>query len=193
MLTQLSTVKARLGLDDLAVNYDAMLTAMIAAISARFDRYCGRTLERTAGITQEFEGDATELRLRCFPVETIAGFAIKQSEDLGWVEQGEIACLLRSRCVVLLRQPLADCTDALRITYTGGYVAPGTAVGTGQTPLPADLEMAAIEQVAYWHMNRDRLGIVRQWPKGGEYLQFSELDLLPNVQAVLKTHQVIVV
>jgi hypothetical protein len=41
-----------------------------------------------------------------------------------------------------------------RVTYTGGFVLPGDTPAPGQTPLPPDLEQAAIEQVAYWFRNR---------------------------------------
>ena len=37
-----------------------------------------------------------------------------------------------------------------RLTYTGGYVLPGDTPGPGQTPLPDDLEQAAVEQCAAW-------------------------------------------
>jgi hypothetical protein len=36
-----------------------------------------------------------------------------------------------------------------RLTYTGGYVLPGTAPGAEQKVLPADVEDAAIEQVRF--------------------------------------------
>ncbi|HEV2393550.1 MAG TPA: hypothetical protein VG146_14455 [Verrucomicrobiae bacterium] len=62
---------------------------------------------------------------------------------------------------------------------------PGAAPGAGQRPLPDDLERAAVEQVVCWFQNRDRVGIIREWPKGGTYLQLADLDLLPNVRAVL--------
>lgn len=188
MLAQLSTVKARLGLDPLIVKDDAMLTSVIAAMSVRFDRECGRTLERTEGFMQEFDGDRTELPLCCFPVEAVAKFEVKESETLGWVELSAVEFIVRRSCLVALREPLGSCASVIRLTYNGGYVPPGTGVGPGQTPLPADLAMASIEQAACWYMNRDRLGLVRQWPKGGDYLQISELDLLPSVAAVLRTY-----
>jgi hypothetical protein len=191
MLAQLSTVKARLGLDDLTTNDDALLTAAIGWVSARFDLECGRNLERMSGITNEFDGDQTELRLRCFPIESVAKFELKETEAQGWVEVSGVDFILRYGCVVVLREALGTWTDALRVTYTGGYVPPGASVGPGQTPLPADLAMSAVEQVACWYMNRDRLGVVRLWPKGGTYQQFSELDLLPSVRAVLCTYQMI--
>ncbi len=49
MLTQLSTVKTRLGIT--VTDYDALLTSAIKAVSARFDRECNRRLPRTVGFT----------------------------------------------------------------------------------------------------------------------------------------------
>jgi hypothetical protein len=66
---------------------------------------------------------------------------------------------------------------------------PGDTASVGQTPLPADLESAAVEQVAYWFQNRDKLGLLRYWPHAGIYLQLSGLDLLPLVAAVLQKYK----
>ena len=52
-------------------------------------------------------------------------------------------------------------------------------------PLPKDLEQAAVEQVAFWYQNRDRLGLLRIWEYHGTYRQFADLDLLQSVRAVL--------
>ena len=72
-----------------------------------------------------------------------------------------------------------------RLTYTGGYVLPGTTPQSGQIALPDDLEQAAVEQVAFWFQNRDRLGLKTHWPSGDAYRQFATQDLLDSVQAVL--------
>jgi hypothetical protein len=56
------------------------------------------------------------------------------------------------------------------------------------TPLPADLEQAAGDQVVAWFQNRDRLGLTRLWPYHGAYQQVAQLPLLLEVTAVLKLH-----
>ena len=66
---------------------------------------------------------------------------------------------------------------------------PGTVPGSGQVALPADLESAAVEQVAAWFQHRDKLGLIRHWPSGGTFLVFSQLPLLPQVSAVLRYYQ----
>ncbi len=76
-----------------------------------------------------------------------------------------------------------------RVTYTGGYVLPGATPGPAQTALPADLESAAVEQVASWFQQREKLGLVRHWPSGGTYLVFVQAPLLPQVAAMLRPYR----
>ncbi len=189
MLTQLSTVKARLEIDDFEVKYDVLLTNAIDAYSAQFDKECNRAFARTAGTTEEFDGDETEILVACYPIETIAKFELKSNETDGWIEQTGVDYLLRRNCVISLANPLGDCRQRARVTYTGGYVLPGDAVGAGQTALPDDLQQAAVEQVACWFMNRDKLGLVRRWPKGGVYEEYAQTELLINVKEVLRKYE----
>jgi hypothetical protein len=58
-----------------------------------------------------------------------------------------------------------------------------------QTPLPPDLENAALEQTACWFQNRDKLGIKTIWPHYGTYQQFFPWDLLPGVQTILNRYK----
>jgi hypothetical protein len=195
MLTQLSTIKARLAIDDFNVQYDTLLTNAIRAVSARFDRETNRTLARTVDATDEFSADDTEIIVPCYPIESVSKFETKASETAGWVEQSPVEFLVRRSCVVSLPSPLCFQLSAFgpqlfqaRLTYTGGYVLPGSTPGLGQAALPDDLEQAAVEQVACWFQSRDQLGLVRIWPHQGTYEQFSQLDLLPQVKAVLDRH-----
>jgi hypothetical protein len=192
MLSTLSSVKSRLAIPDLNVEFDDLLTTALTALSARFDRETNRTLTRTANTTHEFDPCETEIIPPSYPIESVSKFETKSTETEGWIEQSNIDYLIRNSTVVTLSSPLAFDTrpSALgRLTYTGGYVMPGDTPGAGQTPLPADLEQAAVEQVAYWFQNRDKLGLLRYWPKDGIYLQLSGLDLLPSVSAVLQKYK----
>src|SRR5436190_5696952 len=191
MLSTLSSVKARLAIPDLNVEFDDLLTTAITALSARFDRETNRTLTRTANSTFEFDACEIEIIPPCYPIESVSKFEIKSTEAEGWVEQPNIDYLIRRSSVISLQSPLSTTGQSgsdlstSRVTYTGGYVMPSDTPGPGQTPLPSDLEQAAVEQVAYWFQNRDKLGLLRYWPKDGIYLQLSGLDLLPSVSAVL--------
>lgn len=197
MLTQLATVKARLALDPIDLTYDALLQRAIAAISARFDQETNRTLARAENATCEFPARDTVIFVARYPIEQVAGFALKFSESEGWLEQTGVECLIRSGCVIALENALGSggSGSALaRVSYTGGYVLPGdpdpVALSGGAPPqrLPAELEQAAVEQTAFWFQTRDQLGVLREWPKGGNYVQFADSDLLPAVREVLRRY-----
>lgn len=190
MLTQLSKVRERVGLTELEVQWDGLLTNAIKAVSARFDRHCNRTFARTVNATFEFDVRSTELAVPCYPVESVSKLEGKESEAAGWVEETEFDCVVRGGCVVSLAGGLEE-TGAVvgRLTYTGGYVLPGTAPGAGQTALPADVEDAAMEQVAFWFRNRDKLGLIRHWPKDGVYMVFEQLPMMTQVLAALRPYQ----
>jgi hypothetical protein len=188
MLSTLSSVKSRLAIPDLDIQYDDLLTTALTALSARFDKETNRTLTRTANSLHEFRADDAEIVLPLHPVETISKFELKSNETEGWVEQSNVEYLRRSSCIISLATPLGTCRQQARITYTGGYVMPDTTPGVGQTALPADLEQAAVEQCAYWFMNRDKLGLLRHRPNQGTYIQLANLDLLPSVAAVLNRY-----
>ena len=168
MLAQLATIKARLGLTDLDVQYDALLTNAIKAISTRFDQETNRTLARTVSATQEFDAGDTEILVPCYPIETVTKFELKATEAGGWIEQTGIDFLIRRSCVLSLLSPLSLLPSSVaRATYTGGYLLPGSADILSATRLPDDLEQAAVEQVAAWFQNRDNLGLDTIWPHQG--------------------------
>lgn len=190
MLAQLSTVKARLALLETDLTYDALLTSAIKALSARFDRECSRTFARAVDTTFEFDALQTEISPVSYPVESVSRFELKASESEGWIALQTPAYVIRHACIISLPQALGTRAFPLaRLTYTGGYVLPGTAPGFGQVSLPADLEDAAVEQIAFWFQRRDRLGIHTNWPSGGVYQQYVVQDLLPGVEATLARYR----
>jgi hypothetical protein len=159
-------------------------------VSARFNRETGRILQRTVGATHEFPANELEILPPCYPVEAVSKFEVKESEAAGWVEQTGVEHLVRGGCVISLTAQLSPLgSQVARVTYTGGYVLPGTAPGPGQTALPADLENAATEQVAVWSYNRDKFGLIRHWPSGGTYVVLSQMPLLMWVAATLRRYQ----
>jgi hypothetical protein len=193
MLTQLVTVKTRLVITEYDVQYDSILTNAIKAVTARFDQECNRTLARTADAAEEFSAEDREIVAGCFPIESVSRFELKSSESEGWVEQTGVEFLLRRNCVISLAERMGNCGQLARVIYTGGYVLPGTTPGAGQTALPDDLEQAAVEQVAAWFQSRDKLGLIRHWPKGGIYQEFAQTELLITVAAVLRKYERMVV
>ncbi|HZR19149.1 MAG TPA: hypothetical protein VFE51_17815 [Verrucomicrobiae bacterium] len=196
MLTQLSTVKARLGLQPTDPTYDDLLVRVITAVSARFDQETHRTLARSENARFEFPAEACEIVIPCYPIESVTRFELKTSEGAGWIEQPAVDYLIRRNCILSLSSALADLQCATgnlppalaRVTYTGGYLLPDSSTVTGAVPLPADLEQAAIEQTVFWFQTREQVGVVRLWPKGGLYEQFADPDLLPSVRQTLRQH-----
>jgi hypothetical protein len=188
MLTELATIKTRLGLEQFNVQFDELLANAIAAISARFDRECNRTLARGVDALHEFDAHRLEIAVATYPIESVTKFEVKANETSGWIDQAGVEYLVRGGCIISLAQPLGTPGEQGRITYTGGFVLPGTDALAGQTRLPADLEQAAVEQVAYWFQVRDKLGLIRIWPHQSTYEQFMQIELLPSVSATLKQH-----
>jgi hypothetical protein len=169
MLTQLSTLKTRLTIDESYVQFDAFLTNTLLALTRRFDSVCTRTLARTVNATLEFYAGDLEITPPIYPIESVSKFETKSSESEGWIEQTGVDYLIRNACIISLQSTLGAQASTLnpsvaRITYTGGYVLPGTTPSAGQTALPEDIEQACIEQAASWFQNRDKLGLTRNWP-----------------------------
>jgi hypothetical protein len=158
-------------------------------------------LNHTAGISSgpaqphhrtplgHFPGNDTEVLLVCYPLEEVTKFETKSTEPEDWQETGT-PYLVRTGCVISLPYAICNLRSSLaRITYTGGYVLPGTTPGPGQVPLPSDLEQACIEQVAFWFQNREHLGLKTYWPSGLAYHQFATFDLLDSVKATLSHYR----
>ncbi len=93
MLTQLSSVKARLALPDADTSHDALLTSAIKGVSARFDNETSRTLARTENATHEFDPADTEISPPLYPIETVTKWETKSSESEGWRGQPAPALL----------------------------------------------------------------------------------------------------
>jgi hypothetical protein len=188
MLTDLATIKARLALDPFDTTYDLLLLRAIVAVSARLNCETNRSLARTENASYEFPAGDTDIQVPCYPIESVSKFELKRSESEGWVEQRDIDFLVARHCVIVLPLPLSAATSTraiARVTYTGGYLVPGSPDLPGATRLPAELEHAAVEQTAYWFQAREKIGLKRQWPQGGSYEEFADPDLLPSVRAVL--------
>jgi hypothetical protein len=200
MLTTLATLKSRLAIDQANPQYDDLLTSAIKSLSTRFDKETNRTLARTESATFEFDPRDTELSPPCYPIESVTKFETKSSEATGWQEISPTPdFLIRSGCIISLAAPFNSQLSTLspqlaRVTYSGGYLLPGSPpppdppVAACQG-LPDDLEQAAVDQIAYWFQNRERLGLKTFWPSGDAYRQFAALDLLAPVQAVLSHHR----
>lgn len=188
ILAALSTVKGRLLITD--TTDDTLLTNLLELATGRFNRFCNRIFARTASATYEFGGDEQRLAPPCYPIESVATWALKSNETDGYATQTGVSYLIRRGCILELSVPLGTWLDLGRVTYTGGYVLPGTTPDTGQTALPDEVEHACVEQVAHWYINRHRLGLASIAGEGGSVSQLNPTeDLLPTVKAVLQSYR----
>ena len=190
MLAQLSTLKQRLGLDAFDTNDDALLTNLLKHVSARFSAECHRVFDYGAALTYQFRASDVNINVDHPPIELVTKFELKTTESAGWVLQSAIDYLLSpQKSIIELAQPLGEITQLGRVTYTGGYILPGTTPTGNQIALPDDIEQACIEQVAYWYQRRAQLGLQSVSNESGIVQQFQSSDLLPQVRAVLKHHE----
>ncbi len=192
MLTTLAKVKARLGIKEEDVIDDDMLTNLIAMVSARFDTICNRSFGYATNAIEEFEGDATEIAVRCFPIDESRSltFEFRETAALGWQTPSSADYIVRKSCIISLFNKLTSWRSQARVTYSGGYKLPdGTSPAEAIVDLPSDVELSAVEQIAYWYQNRNRLGLTGISADGGSIQQFATLDLLPNVKNALRQHE----
>src|SRR6266404_784779 len=190
MLTQLVTLKARLGLEIFDTTDDGVLTNLLRHVSARFAAECNRIFDYGSALTHEFRANQVNIVIDRPPIELVSQFDLKSSESEGWIVQSDVGYLLSpQKCVVELAQPLGSVRQLGRVTYTGGYILPGSTPAGKQIALPDALEQGCIEQVAYWYSRRTQLGLLSVSSDAGIVQQFQSTDLLPQVRATLKHYE----
>jgi|ERR1044071_86660 hypothetical protein len=161
MLSQLSTIKARLGLELFDTTDDAIITNIIKHVSARFAAECNRIFDYAPATDFDFQADQTALIVDRSPIEAVSAFYLKSSEDEGWIAQPGIKYLILSRrSAIELSEALGTWDQLGRVTYSGGFVLPGATPSPGQVALPDDLEQSCVEQAVYWYQRRSQLGLV---------------------------------
>jgi hypothetical protein len=197
MLAQVSTLKSRLAIADTDVQYDDLLTNALVALSTRFEKEYNRIFTRIVDATYEFNADDLDISVPIFPIESVSKFELKENETDGWVEQTDVKFLIRKACVISIvpqtlnyRPSTLNDSSIARVTYTGGFLLPGSADVRSTTRLPSDIEQAAVEQAVAWFMNRGSLGIeIKRLTPADFYQKFSQLDFLPRVRTVLKRYE----
>jgi hypothetical protein len=191
MLTTLTAIKTRLGIEQFETTDDLLLTSILKHVSARFEAECNRRFETQANATFEFRASERFLIPDRLPIQAVSSFELKVTEAAGWVLQAQVDYLLSpQKSVIELATRLGCPSQLARVTYTGGYLLPGTTPPGNPPPLPDDIEQACIEQVAYWYQRRTQLGLVSIASEGGSTVQqFQSSDLLPQVRATLKHYE----
>jgi len=190
MLTQLSTLKARLGFELFDTTDDTGLTNILKHVSARFAADCNRIFDYGASLTYEFPADEIGIFVDRPPVEAVSQFELKRTEAEGWIVQPDVDYLLSpKKTMISLAKRIGTSRQLGRVTYTGGYILPGATPTGNQIALPDEIEQACVEQAAYWYQRRSQLGLLSISSDAGIVQQFQSSDLLPQVQAVLRNYE----
>lgn len=212
MLTQLNTVKLRLGLALYETQQDPLLQQFIRLTSSRFELECGRRFAWQGAAVQEFPAQALSVLAERYPIQSVQRFELAGDDGQSWVEvpaPGHRISLALS--AIELAEPLGSTRDRARVTYAGGYILPGETPQPGQTALPEELDLACAEQVAYLFDSRKRLGLASIGGAGGglgvledldllkpsangntsgsAWLKFLQADFLPSVQSIIDKYR----
>jgi hypothetical protein len=193
MLTQLASLKSRLSIDPFDIKDDTLLTNLILLVTARFDNQTNRKLAYAQNITDDFQGDETELRLSHYPVDETQPITFQRltKASEGWQAISDAEYVLRAGCIISLISELGRWKEQIRVTYSGGYVLPGSnpPPSTPNPQLPDDLQQSCVEQCAYLYQNKDRLGLAMVAQEGGRIQQFPKIDFLSSVASVLAKYE----
>src|SRR5258708_2054936 len=112
MLTQLATLKSRLGLDHSDTTHDLLLTSLLKHVSARFAAECNRAFDYGAVLTYEFHADQLNIVVDHPPIQAVTQFDLKTSESAGWILQSAIDYLLSpKKSVVELARALGSSSN----------------------------------------------------------------------------------
>ena len=182
--------KAYLGPDYSGAANDSLFELLIDSVSEMFNCHVGRTLAKTTYADAYLDGNGQEsLVLQNFPIISITsihedGVLLVEGADGDYVVDYTSGLIHRVGGVWLRGR------QTVKITYAAGYIVQGTAPGTGETALPADLKLACMIQVA------------REWKKtqGSEWGETSrsfpdgstshvERGLLREVEEILQKYR----
>ncbi len=190
MLTQLSTLKLRLGLDPIDLADDTLLTNLIKHVTGRFVAETNRCFAYAADHEFQFRADCLNLIVDRYPIVSVSSLWLKPSEREGWTEVTDIDYLISpTKTSIELEINLGSSREVGKVIYSGGYTLPGDTAADGATALPDLIEQAACDQIAYWYQRRNQLGLTSLTTQGGSISQPSAQDLLPHVQAVIKQYE----
>lgn len=182
-LTTLANVKSWLSLG--TTNDDALLARLITAISIAIAGYCNQNLvsQSYAAVVLNGTGGA-KLLLPEGPITavtslTIDGVVIPPRPAIGQAGYYFDTDFLYVDGYAFTRPGDWPANPSLRSSYSGGQGAQNVVVSytAGYSPIPLDLEQAAIETVALRFKARERIGLKSKM-LGGETMSY-DLSALP--------------
>lgn len=197
MLTTIAALKLRLGIQDSDVKDDDLMNAAIAALSSRIEDRCNRKFGYAVNVQQEFEADSMQIVVANYPINEAQPitFQYRRTAAEGWLNAQNVDYLVNGGCIISLHSLIGSRSMQARVIYSGGYVLPDMDPVAGVDALPADIENAVIEQLAFWFQNKSHLGASAVAGQGGS-VSFrglagfaKEASFLPGVQDVVDQHE----
>jgi len=193
-LCTLTDVKNRIGSESGDTANDSVLNDLLRGVSASFDNYCNRIfLLNSLAATEYYNGGGNVIVVKRYPIVSIT--SVTESADYDWDNETALTANDGYHAIVdkgILRRLAADFysgVDTVRVVYTGGYVAPGDTVGSGETALPDELREAAIRQCVYEFQRKDQLGVTSVSAMGTSYTRPDSIEFLPSVKKVLNRYK----
>ena len=157
----------------------------INAASKFAERYCGRSGFLSTSRTEYYDGDNTDtLYLRAAPISSVTSIHIDDSTPRDWsdtddlIDSDEYLLYEEQGKVVLDGDVYVWGKRNVRVIYTAGY-----------TTVPADLEQAVKELVAFWYKrNKDKLVAIRSVSVGDKSTSY-ESEMPAAVAMVLNRYK----
>lgn len=185
-IVTLAELKAELGIAD--YKDDAALQRLLDGLQGRFEDLTNRLFARAEGTVEYFDGGQRCIYPKRAPVESVSQIVIDGAREFDaddaldadeyWLDP------TGTRILPWGTGPWPAGAGNIKVTFTGGYVAAGTAAAAGQFPMPEGLRRAVFMQAAFEFRNRTHLGAASMSAQGLN-VQLAPAKLLPEVEEAL--------
>ncbi len=189
-LTTLAKVKAFLELTE--DDWDGLIEEIIASVSKRAEAYCSREFEKAERV-EYHDGGGQYIFLKNLPVakiDSIIGAVDLDFDNCDLISADEYT-LLPAGMVANRFGTWLYGLKGLQVTYTAGYDPfPDEEGEESEIPIPADLEMAIRNQVAYDFKRRKDIGLESISFPDGSIQKVNSGEFLPSVKSVLNRYRI---
>lgn len=172
---------------------DFRITALAKGCAKTFEQYCNRRFSYTVGEVEEFAADKMSYVLSRYPIVALTTLEQRSSIAGGWstIDINNIYNARNRAGLLEFAYLMGVYSDALRVTYTGGYWYETKEPTDGGYPtaqpalttiVPDDLKDAWYTQTQFLFERVDKLG---KGALADGAAPVTDVKLLPSVQSVL--------
>lgn len=180
-LTDLAAVKRYLG-DELDSSSDEELTRLIGAASSWFESATGLTFAQVTYTGEKQNGpqfrSKTSILPKNIPVISVTSVAVDGVTIPAQTTAGGDGWALVDDVIYLVGYSVPPGVANVVITYVAGYAT-----------VPADVQQAVIEIVAWWFRGKEHTGLFSKSTAGGGSTQFSTAGTPPSVDPVVESYR----